>query len=441
MDKPREDGLGTDLVLDLELDADLYNEISLGGREGKHHKPLATHKITDETSDENPLGRKRVGDERDFESIAKAISHLSAEFKGLRDEVKDLKLKQNEERRRTRRSNETFSKAEVESMQASRSRSRSPRPRGSREARSLPYMGCGPASRKPGPDVSRSESESRAQSQSPRRMDDEDEILSIHAGEDLTFLVPEEPGSDDADTEDIMLIIEKEIDEDKERGPPVSDKLAKIMNKRFQNRLDEPTMKNKIERYKTPGNCEETVPPIINRELLQPHIGLKRTAKRDDARLMTAQKMITRASTAIAVGVDKLHHFASSADKNSDVDFKKMTNKVIENCLDACAFLGNAQQDLTLRRRFQMYKDLPLDIRSICYHKGESGQSGQLFGDDLPRQMKEARDAHRLSQARNRGSFHPGRRPFLGGRGRGYPPTSVTQTRPQYKRRGQSWRK
>ena len=239
MDKPREDGLRTDL--DLDLDADLYNETSLGGREGKHHNPITAHKITDEF-DENPLGRKRVGDERDFESIAKAISHLSAEFKGLRDEVKDLKLKQNEERRRTRRSNETFSKAEVESMQASKSRSRSPRPRGSREARSLPYMGSSPVSRKPGPDVSISECESRAQSQSPRPMvpmDDEDEILSIHAGEDLTFLVPEEPGSDDPDTEDIMLIIEKEIDEDRKRGPPVSDKLAKIMNTRFQNRLHE----------------------------------------------------------------------------------------------------------------------------------------------------------------------------------------------------------
>lgn len=97
MDKPREDGLETDL----DLDPDLYNEVSLGGREEKQHQSIIAHKITDETNDDNPLGRKRVADERDFETIGKAISQLSAEFKGLRDEVKDLKLKYNEERRRT----------------------------------------------------------------------------------------------------------------------------------------------------------------------------------------------------------------------------------------------------------------------------------------------------------------------------------------------------
>lgn len=77
----------------------------------------------------------------------------------------------------------------------------------------------------------------------------------------------------------------------------MSDKLAKIMTKRFQNRLDETSVKSKIEKYKFPGKFEGIGPPTVKKELLQPHIGLKRAARRDDARLMTAQKMITCAST------------------------------------------------------------------------------------------------------------------------------------------------
>ena len=74
-------------------------------------------------------------------------------------------------------------------------------------------------------------------------------------------------------------------------------------------------MKNKIEKYKIPGNFEGILPPTVNKVLLQPHIGLKRAARRAEARLTTVQKMISRATTAMAVGVDKLHEFASSADK------------------------------------------------------------------------------------------------------------------------------
>ena len=267
------------------------------------------------------------------------------------------------------------------------------------------------------------------------------DVVSILADEDLDYMININTEDVESDLEidgDILDTLEKEVDVDKMKGPDIDNKLAKVIAARFTSRLDENIMKEKTEKYKLPGNCAAIAPPTLNEELLQAHIGLKRGARRDDARLMAVQRMVTKATTALASSVEKLHDFADKFVGGGKSEMKKMANEVIEKSLDACAFLGQAQQDLSLRRKFQIMKDLPADIKTICYQKTSREESDKLFGNDVNKDMKEAREAHRLNVYKPKTNFGYGRRPFLGGRGRGYhQQTSANQFRPYQKRRGQ----
>ena len=76
------------------------------------------------------------------------------------------------------------------------------------------------------------------------------------------------------------------------------------------------------------------------------------------------------------------------------------------------AILGTAQQELTLRRRFEIGKVLPREIASIGSANIEAG-SEKLFGEDIEKLMKNARENFKAaSRGRGPRRFH--------GRGQGY---------------------
>lgn len=354
------------------------------------------------------LGGREVND-----SLIQTINEMRKEVGSLREDMNNLK------RKRRPRSISDDSELEEEG----RSRPIPSRPSGKKACRSRPR------------------SRSRSTSRSSQIRSDEasldkqtSDMISIHADEDymLSLNEEEEEASDiDDSDDDILNALEKEIEIDQHKGPNLDNKLAKVVASRFSKRLEENVLKTKQEKYKVPGNCTIISPPILNEELMQSHIGLKRGAKRDDARTSAVQRLITKATTALALGVGKLHEFADKFSGSGKQEMKKLANEVMENSLDACAFLGHAQQDLSLRRKFQLMRELPSDIRTICYQKTNGEDSEKLFGEDINKTMKEAREAHRLNQSKMQKSGY-GRRPFLGGRGRGFPTTSTNQYRAPY---------
>lgn len=370
--------------------------------------------------------------------LVEAMNAMAQEMRELRAEVNDMKQEREEHinirsNKRKRKENETFSREDVERHNEDFYLEIGKRPKigGEKEGRRSNETG-----------------EKRAKPKLIPNVDDDehDDAVSLHADEeDYEFLLDGvdnnniDDGEDEDEGDDILATLEKEIEERNKKGPKINEKLAKVIASRFTTRLKDDSMKNKVEKYGLPENCDVIAAPTLNEELLQAHVGLKRSARRDDARLASVQKHIARSVAALAAGAEKLHAFAAAvASKEIELkanEVKKVANEVLANSLDACAFLGNAQQDLTLRRKFQLFKDLPVDIRSICYSKCQREESEKLFGEDLSKKMKEAREEYRLQQRQKSGNQY-GKKPyysnaFLGGRGRGFfqPSTNHQQQR------------
>lgn len=385
-----------------------------------------------------------VEDQKDGGEMAKTIKLIMTELNELKKEIKDMK----EPGKRKRKVNETFSREEVEMINEELNNTRSS------AGKKKKVHGTGHGSYTRSLDCLESRSDRgvcyNAKRDSNREHSkrgqcitsshaNEDDVLSLCAEEELELFLDEDTDNnyDDNSEEDVLVELEKEIDEENKKGPDINQKLAKVIMARFSSRLNDDVMKNKLGKYCLPQNCEIIAPPKLNEEMMQAYVGLKKNAKRDDGRLTQVQRLIAKATTAVALGTEKLHTFSTSASVNAEM--KKVANQVMGNALDAIAFLGNAQLDLTLRRKYQMMKELPFDIRSICHQKTDRTESDKLFGEDVTKQMKEARDAHKLAQLRQRTyttHYGTGRKPFLFGRGRGNMTPSTTRYAP-YKKRGE----
>lgn len=243
-----------------------------------------------------------------------------------------------------------------------------------------------------------------------------------------------------------------ELEEDDNVGPPVMDELSKIVTKRFTTKLGDEKIKEKIEKYKLPENCKALKPPTLNKKLNEKHIALSRTARRNDTRIFNIQKMISRATCVVVDVTEKLHKLGTSlktedeGDKMKTDEIVKTTDQLVKQTADAISFLGQAQQDLSTRRRIQLASFLPKEISSICYEKIEESND-ELFGEDIEKLMKDARISHRLahsSYAPKRGQrYHPyfkktqeSGRSFLGQKG--YP--TGYQNQSQTKRSGRNWK-
>ena len=69
------------------------------------------------------------------------------------------------------------------------------------------------------------------------------------------------------DHEELLKEIEQEYDCTDKTGPDVNKNLANIINKRYTGKLTENKLKEKLELYARPGNCEKLKAPEVNHEI------------------------------------------------------------------------------------------------------------------------------------------------------------------------------
>ena len=95
--------------------------------------------------------------------------------------------------------------------------------------------------------------------QSDRRSDSDDDDISIRADDEsstigLTNHIDSNESSDD-DKENVMDIIKQDLDTDEKKGPNIEPKLAEILQDIWNKPMAEDKLKNKLEKYKVPQNC------------------------------------------------------------------------------------------------------------------------------------------------------------------------------------------
>ena len=100
---------------------------------------------------------------------------------------------------------------------------------------------------------------------------------------------------------------------------------------------------------------------------------LDRTSRKNDARLLDVQKLITTATAALVNVSDQLHRVTTAfadqstcgGEQTNPSRFVEAANEMLASNGDVIALLGTAQQELSICRRYQLQHALPKDMASL----------------------------------------------------------------------------
>ena len=184
-------------------------------------------------------------------------------------------------------------------------------------------------------------------------------------------------------------ILDQVLDDsiDTQLGEKVLEVLAKRVIKHFQ--VDTKTISNDLlDRLKLPSNCAAIAVPMMNTEIK--NLTSFDSVRISERRLYNTQLHLQRATSAIANMINML----LMADQGGKmVDSKALTRIA----LDGITVLGQAQANLSIARKQNIKSILADDVKDICSANRKPTQF--LFGDDLAKAIKEAKDIHRMTNS------------------------------------------
>ncbi len=173
------------------------------------------------------------------------------------------------------------------------------------------------------------------------------------------------------------------LDEDETTGPAIQKQLAEIADKRWGAKLTPEKIKTLTERYNTPENITSMIPTKVNNEIWSL---LSSAKKKMDLQLSNLQQTLRKvAISVLQTGDELLLQTTGSVNKN-----------LASRSVDALAMLGHANSELSRLRREQIRFALHPDYAAIC--KADIPNGPLPFGDDLPKNLKEAKETKALGQ-------------------------------------------
>ena len=194
-----------------------------------------------------------------------------------------------------------------------------------------------------------------------------------------------------------------------EDGDKVDEKIAKVIKNRFTVKCSKEKLESKTKEHKIPENCQVIKAPLLDDVLTDKGL-VDRNARKDDNRLADIQSLIATATAALVGQTNSLNNQVQESKDPKEIE---MANKVIKTNGDIFAVLGLAQQELSQRRRFEIGKALPREIASISTATIQTGSGPgpeNLFGHDVERLMRNARDSFRAGTNRGGKSYMHNRR-------------------------------
>ena len=272
----------------------------------------------------------------------------------------------------------------------------------------------------------------------------DDDMLSLLADDSQHDFCSED---EEVNNDDLLSQITTSLSSSDDAGPPVSDKLSKLVNDKFQTEYTVEKRKEILQKYKVPSNCSELFVPKVNSEIWTK---LNANSKRSDIRTSVLQDTLVKVSSAIIVTVNDL---LSHREKKTSPDYKTL----IPRLTDSVALLGHVHKELSFKRRDAIRPFLNQEFKQACSRTLKPGKF--LFGEDLPKTLQELKTTNKLmtsitpdnrkgpnkskshSSNQFRGNHFHGyqSKPFLANRGgNSYPPKSnqhLQQNRFQHKKK------
>lgn len=122
----------------------------------------------------------------------------------------------------------------------------------------------------------------------------------------------------------LLQEIAQDFDAEATTSPSVSQKLADIVNNRWENLLNESKLKEKMEQYSRPENCDKLMAPRVNPEIWGK---LNHTSHGSDLKMVNLQKTLVRVGSALTQSIEIL---LSKLAEGSNSDFSPTLTKLVK---------------------------------------------------------------------------------------------------------------
>ena len=178
----------------------------------------------------------------------------------------------------------------------------------------------------------------------------------------------------------------------------MSEVLALRVNEACTKKALDSKLKEIEAKYKAPENCDFLCVPKVKIEFW---FELARQARTKDLALQEAQRGITKGVQPVIELVEKILNAQKTKSELKPDSF-------INPLVDAITLLCNASFRLSLVRRETMREFVNPSYRSLCSKKTPPGK--WLFGDELPKQIKEIAEVNRMAKKLGPSQTSPGTR-------------------------------
>ena len=173
------------------------------------------------------------------------------------------------------------------------------------------------------------------------------------------------------------------LDDSEDTSEAIGGELAEIANKRWGKKLGPDKLKEKLGKYKRPANCITLTPIRINNEIWS---RLKTRKKTADLKVGNIQQCILKVVYANLQKASKLLQLK-----------KPCLNPMIESAVESVADLGHASHELVIISQEQIRPALKQEFAALCSR--EIPQCGEIFGKDLPKQLRDAEETSKMNEA------------------------------------------
>ena len=208
---------------------------------------------------------------------------------------------------------------------------------------------------------------------------------------------PEEPArkkqkTDDGialpkDNSDILNKLEKEFNVSEQDGAEIHGNLAAIVQKLLKDKPEEDKLNEIKKRYLRPKNCDMLAETRVNLPIWN---NLSERARTLDLKFQKGQKSLIKGTTAVVQVVNDL---ISKPDMPSK-------GQLVNQLMDGVLLMANSNTQLNLRRREALKPELHTSYRYLCAPSNPI--TTELFGDDLPKAVKDITDTNRITSKLSR---------------------------------------
>ena len=202
---------------------------------------------------------------------------------------------------------------------------------------------------------------------------------------DVSFNSDDPPELDDTE-DDLFLSLGKDFNV-VSAGPAVSAPIAKLVNIMLSCKTNSEAAKERVEKYSKlkPANVAYTGVPKMNKQIWS--LTNRKTHLRD-IQAQDVQSSLLLSSIPIIKTLETLNEVREG---RADVDL----TEVIRTLADSVALIGSANVGLVTMRKALIKEDLPDNLKPICAKDTEFTPE-LLFGEDLPKQLKDLGETTKL---------------------------------------------